>query len=455
VFAHNRPTVWCVSDQRSATFPKERKKYHHSNKMFECKKVQIETYGCAMNRADSEVMAGFLAENGFEICEDGEILIINTCTVKTPTERKIIKRLRELENSDKRVIVTGCLPAADPKIAERFPRFSFLGTNVSDIVKAVKNTLNGRRFIKIDEDNCRLDFPRIRSNPFIEIIPISQGCLGNCAYCIVKKARGKLRSCPEDLILEDVENAIRDGVKEIWLTSQDTGAYGLDTGKNLPELLQKIFGIRGRFMLRVGMMTPNHAMKFLDELIRAYKNEKIYRFLHIPVQSGDNNVLGDMNRRYRIEDFKRIVKEFRKNIPQITISTDIIAGFPTEDEYAFQNSLNLIKEIKPEILNISRFWRRPGTGAEKMKPLHGRITKERSRRLFGIFKDIALEKNNKWVGWKGKALVSEKGKTGGFCARNFAYKPIILKSEKNLLGKFVNVIITEATYYDLRGEIIP
>ena len=415
-------------------------------------KIKIETYGCALNKADSEVMAGLLIEGGFELGDDGEVLILNTCTVKTPTERKLIKRLNELENSGKKIIVSGCLPAADPHVVEKFPKYSFLGTNVSDVVEAVKNTLRGNRFVKIGRNDCRLT-PKRRGNPLIEVTPISQGCLGNCTYCIVKKARGELRSYPEDLIIENVKNAVQEGVKEVWLTSQDTGAYGLDSGSNLPHLLQEVSRIPGRFMIRVGMMNPNHTLKFLDELIKAYGNEKIYKFLHIPVQSGDNKVLRDMNRQYTIEDFKEIVGEFRRNIPQVTISTDMIAGFPTEDEEQFQNSLNLINEIKPEILNVSRFWSRPQTKAEEMKQLHGRITKERSRKLFSVFRDTALEKNKSWIGWRGKALVSERGKTGGFCARNFAYKPIILK-EENILGEFVDVKITDATYYDFRGVVI-
>lgn len=407
-----------------------------------------------MNKADSEIMAGLLVEKGFDLGrENYDILIVNTCTVKTPTERKILKRLEKLENSQKKVIVTGCLPAADPKVVDIFPRFSFIGTNIEEIVNVVNETIKGKRIVKIEENGCRLNLPKIRENSFIEIIPISQGCLGNCSYCITKEARGKLKSYTEDIILKDIENVVNEGVKEIWLTAQDTGAYGLDLGENLPKLLHDATSISGKFMIRVGMMNPDHALKFLKELINVYKNEKIYKFLHVPVQSADNKVLKDMNRRYRVEDFKKIVNEFRKNISQITISTDIIAGFPTEDEDAFQNSLNLIKEVKPEVLNISRFWARPGTNAIEIKSLPGRITKKRSRELSNIFKDIALEKNRDWIGWSGKALVSERGKGESFVARNFAYRPIILKSEKNLLGKFLDVRITDATYYDLRGEI--
>ncbi|HDH41241.1 MAG TPA: tRNA (N(6)-L-threonylcarbamoyladenosine(37)-C(2))-methylthiotransferase [Candidatus Altiarchaeales archaeon] len=414
-------------------------------------KIQIETYGCTMNRADSEAMAGLLAESGFEFGDNG-ILIVNTCTVKTPTERKILKRLERLRG--RKVIVSGCLPSAEPSITEKFPEFSFLGMNVEDIVNAVRAVENGDRFVRIKEGRCRLELPRRRENPLVGIIPIAQGCAGDCSFCITRLARGRLVSYPRELILENIERVISEGVREIWLTAQDVGAYGIDIGENLPDLLRDICKIRGRFKVRVGMMNPSHVLKILDELILAYKDEKIYKFLHIPVQSGDDKVLRDMNRRYTVNDFRRIVFEFRKNFPEMTISTDVIVGFPTEDDRAFERTVNLIEDVRPEVLNVSRFWTRPGTRAEKLRALHGRITKYRSRIMNGVFRKIGLQINRKWIGWEGRALVSERGKRGGFCARNLAYKPIILHSDEDLLGRSVNVRVTDATYYDLRGETI-
>jgi len=415
--------------------------------------VTIETYGCSMNKADSEAIAGLLAEKGFEICDDGIILVVNTCTVKKPTETKILRRLRGLEGSQKKVIVTGCLPAASPEITENFKGFSFLGTNVADIAEAADAVLKEKRFVKIAVGGCIPGGRIIRENPVVAIIPISRGCLGSCSYCVVKNIRGALRSHPEERIVKDVRKAVEEGAKEIWLTSQDTGAYGMDMGKNLPHLLEKVSSIEGEFMVRVGMMNPNHVLSFLDELISAYKNEKIYKFLHVPVQSGDDAVLESMNRRYKVEDFRKIVSEFRKEIRDVTISTDIIAGFPTEDESAFKRSLELLKEIRPDIVNISRFWPRPNTEAEKMKILPGCVTNDRSRKLAKLFSGIAQEKNGKWIGWAGKALVSEAGKKSGFCARNYAYKPIVIHSEEDLLGRTVEVRITGATRNDLRGVL--
>jgi len=423
------------------------------------KRVSIETYGCAMNKADSEYMAGLLMESGFDLCstsDNPDIIIVNTCTVKTPTERKILKRLGVLDEERRKVVVTGCMPSAQPNISNVFKRFSFIGTNIEDIVEAVEKTDNGKRFVRISNGVCRIGLPKIRENRLIEIIPIASGCIGKCSYCIVKKARGSLKSYPMKDILESVKEAVSDGVREIWLTAQDTGAYGMDikNKKSLPKLIKEICRIEGEFMIRVGMMGPNHAIKMLDDLIGIYKNEKIYKFLHIPVQSGDDKVLKDMNRQYRIKDFIEVVSRFREEIPKITISTDVIVGFPTEDEKAFMNTVNMIKEIKPEVLNISRFWLRPGTEAEEMRQLPTRITKDRSRIVNRIFIEYAKEKNREWIGWEGKALISEIGKDNSFIGRNFAYKPIIIKTNKNVFGRFVNVKVDDATFYDLRGRIM-
>ena len=193
-------------------------------------------------------------------------------------------------------------------------------------------------------------------------------------------------------------------------------------------------------------------MPILNKLIKAYKSDKIFKFLHIPVQSGNNEVLKAMNRYYRIEDFKKIIKAFRKTFPRITISTDIICGFPGETEKQFNDSLKLIKETKPSVLNISRFWSRPGTKAEKLKQIPGWIIKERSRALTKLFHEIALEQNRKWINWKGAVLIDEKGKNNTWVGRNLSYKPVIIKGNHKL-GDIVKVKIKNVTKDDLRFNL--
>jgi MiaB-like tRNA modifying enzyme len=325
--------------------------------------------------------------------------------------------------------------------------------NTEDILAAVHAAASGRCFVRISEPREKFSLLRIRANPFVEIIPLAEGCLGSCTYCITRRARGALRSYPPEKIVERTVAAVLEGAREIWLTSQDSGAYGLDFGGSLPELLCGVLGVSGDFRVRVGMANPNHVIGFLDELLSAFADERVYRFLHVPVQSGNDRVLKDMGRAYSVDDFKAIVSAFRKKF-DATISTDLIAGYPTEDESAFQDSVSLVKEVKPDILNVSRFWARPKTAAEKLKEFPGRETKRRSRILNQAFKEVGLLRNKKWVGWEGEALVSEKNQDGSYTARNSHYKPIILKSKENLLGKKVVAKITEATHFDLRGEVI-
>lgn len=411
-------------------------------------KIYLETYGCSMNQADSELMLGLLKQAGYEIVsqeEDAELVIINTCIVKKPTESKILRRLRRIE--EKKVIVAGCMPSAEKElIRKNFPDFSMIGPeNILSLARVVERVAKGERIVEIKrEKEVKLCIPKLRRNPVIEIVPICSGCLGNCSYCIVRVARGELFSYPINLILRQIEEALKEGIREIWITAQDSGAYGKDRGTNLVELLNEICKLKGKFFLRVGMMNPNHALEMLDELIEVYKNSKVFKFLHLPVQSGNDGILRKMNRFYRVEDFKEVVRKFRKEVPSLTLSTDIICGFPEESDEQFEDSLKLIQEIKPDVLNISRFWSRPGTLAESMQPLPGWKTKQRSRKLATLFEPISLEKGKAWIGWRGKMLVDEKGKEKSWIGRNFAYKAIVVKSEEDLLGRFIEVEIKEA-----------
>jgi MiaB-like tRNA modifying enzyme len=250
-----------------------------------------------------------------------------------------------------------------------------------------------------------------------------------------------------------VRQAIKNGCKELWVTSQDNGCYGRDIGANLPQLLNEIVKIKEKFFVRVGMMNPLHVKPILDDLINAYKNQKIFKFLHLPVESGSDKILKDMRRGYRVKDFKEIVEKFRRELIQLTLSTDIIVGYPTEKEADFQKTLNLIKEIKPDIVNISKFGPRTKTEAAKLKQLSPKIVKERSKKLFEIVRGISMKNNKKWLGWEGEVLVDEIGKENSYMARNFAYKPIVIKNKEEILGNFVKVKIIETKSNYLVGEM--
>jgi len=423
--------------------------------------IYAENYGCASNKFDFETMLGQLMVKGYQLSNaaaKADVILINTCGVKKPTEDRVIERIRRLSLLNKPLVICGCLPRINFEALQRAaPNFAaMLDPRSTDrIVKAVESAIKGERnnIFFSDTPPSKMRLPKTRFNRIIEIISISEGCLGDCAYCCVRFARGKLHSYPQDEIIRRIEDAVSEGVREVWLTSQDSGAYGMDINANLARLLKRCSLIPGKFMIRVGMMNPNHTLTILHELIDIFRNKKIFNFLHLPVQSGDDEVLRRMNRRYTVEEFKKIVEEFRKEIPDLTLSTDIICGFPSEDPEAFENTISLIKEVKPDIVNISRFFPRPNTPAEKMRQLNVKVIKSRSRRLSGIVRKISLERNREWIGWEGEILVDEKGKGLSWIGRNIAYKPIVIKSRENLMGRFLRVKVTKAFPTYLEAEV--
>lgn len=424
--------------------------------------VYVLTYGCSMNQADTEMILGLLKEGGYSITESKEqadILIINTCGVKEPTERKILKEISNLNQSGKPFIIGGCLPQINfDEVVRVGPNFAaILDTNsLFNIVGVLKQVEEGKRgIINLDEKkDVKLGAPRKLVNPVIAIIPIGEGCLGDCYYCCVKFARGKLLSYSPEIILKEVEKSIQKGCREVWLTSQDTGAYRWSNEK-LPDLLRRIVELPFDFKVRIGMMNPKHTMPIFDDLVDIYQNPKIYKFIHIPVQSGSNQILGAMNRGYTREQFTEIIEAFKTGILDLTLSTDIIVGFPGENEEHFQESVNLVQEIKPDIVNISRFASRPRTQAEKMEnQIPGWIIKERSRKLAKITRKIGEEKNEKWIGWKGEALITERGTKEGWIARNYSYKPVLVHNPNQCLGEKIKIEVTTAKPGYLIGRLI-
>ncbi len=420
-------------------------------------KVYMETYGCSANQSHSEVMLGLLKKAGFEIVthpKDADLIVINTCIVKEPTEKRMIYRLKTLQNSfpEKKMIVAGCMPTGEYELVKKFaPSASLIGPSASTkIVECVEETLKGKRVEYLTPSHT-LCHTKLRFNPYINIVEIAEGCLGNCSYCIVKRAKGSLISHPISDIKEDIEMSLREGCREIWLTSQDCGCYGLDRGKNLINLLEEVTKIPGDFRIRLGMANPNHIKPILSDLIEIFRDRKMYKFIHIPVQSGSDKVLRDMNRKYVTEDFRKIVRKFRKEIPEVTVWTDIIVGYPTETDKDFKETLKLIKETKPDYVNISKFGSRPGTPAEKLEKLEGEEVKERSRKLSELVGEICLERNKRWVGKASQVLVTEKrGKQ--YMGRNESYKQVIIETKSDILGKFVTAKIKDCKKTHLKGE---
>jgi len=423
------------------------------------RRVYVKSFGCPTNLADGEVIAGCLSRAGFDVVEEthnADILIYNTCAVKSPTENRMVDILRKAPR-DKRLIVTGCLPLINFERLKAEVDFDSVvgpapGAKIVDVVRRVDH---GEKVVALVRDSKpSLSLPKVPINSVTGIIPINYGCLGACSYCCVLFARGRLRSYSVNEIVERVKYDLASGAKEIWLTSQDTACYGKDITTNLADLMRRICEIEGRFFVRVGMMTPNQALEILDDLIEAYKDDKIFKFLHLPVQSGDDEVLRLMNRFYTVDDFKNIIYTFRKEIPKITVATDVISGFPGESRKAFEQTMKLIKEIQPDVVNISKFFPRPHTPAKKMMLLPPQEVKRRSKKMAELSRRISLEKNKAWINWEGTVIFDEKGKGNSWVGRNFTYKPMVTKASKILRGKFLKVRVVKAFPTYLETEVM-
>ncbi|MFA6023337.1 MAG: MiaB/RimO family radical SAM methylthiotransferase [Candidatus Pacearchaeota archaeon] len=324
--------------------------------------IFIKTYGCQANINDSEILAHKFAKKGYILTdseEKADTILINSCSVKNKTQSKILHYIKT-HYSTKKIILAGCL-IKTIDLKKQFPKITIL------------DTLNLKR----------LNQTLIRKDKDIAIIQISQGCLNNCAFCATKLAKGKLKSySPRDIKFE-LERAVSEGCKKIYLTSQDNGCYGFDLKPktNISNLIDELTKVQGNQKIRVGMMNPQHIIKFLPQLINSFKSPKIQKFIHIPVQSGSNKILKDMKRGHSVEDFTNIVSEFRKQIPNIDIATDIIVGYPSETDEDFEKTYQLIKQIKPEVINIASFSSRPKTQANKLKQLSSQIIKQRTKKL--------------------------------------------------------------------------
>ena len=415
-------------------------------------RIKIINFGCSSNLAESEMIAGMLKLEGHEIINEKEdVAIINACSVKGPS---VLKWLKEVEKN-KNVIITGCVtPASISDIDKLNANASIISThNIKRIPEVIDYVIEGNK-VNITENNKdnKAPLPKIRKNPLIEIIPVCNGCQFNCTYCATKLVKGNLFSYPPEDIINRAKQAIFEGCKEIWITSQDTGAYGLDINTNLPSLLRKLLSLEGDFKIRVGMTNPNHCYRDLKELIEIYKHPKMFRFLHMPVQSGSDKVLKEMKRPYNVMQYYSVLDTFRKEIQDITISTDIITGFPTETEEDFNLTLELLKRTEPEVLNFSRYWPMKGTKAAEMKQVLGALKNSRSKKVLELFKVLGLEKNIKFIGKEFEIIIDETAKNGTTTGRNDSYRPIILKGNFKL-GEKLKVKITGATHIDLRATL--
>ena len=416
-------------------------------------KIWIEAYGCSASFADSEMISGLILNNGHTIAQsedESDLNMIVTCSVKDATADKMVHRIKTL--TSKPLIVAGCFPKAEQSTVEKFsPQASLLGPNsLGKTLDVVTSTLKGTKRIELaDSDLTKVGLPKVRLNPTVGIVEIASGCMSECTFCQTKLSKGNLKSYRVGDIVRQVTHDIDDGCREVWLTSTDNGCYGFDIGSSLPELIRAVGEIKRDFMIRVGMMNPMYLPRIKNGLLETFENPKVFKFLHIPVQSGSDKVLRDMKRGHTSKVFREASESFRKRFERFTISTDIIVGFPSESKEDFIQTLDLINYTKPDVINLSRYSARPGTKAAEMEQLDVSEVMRRSKLVFELAKKNSHEKNKEWIGWKGEVLFDENSEEM-VKGRNFAYKPVVV-DEKVRLGQRMQVEITEVTTRGLYG----
>ena len=425
----------------------------------------IETYGCTMNKADSRIMSTLLQESNYieTTIDNAEFIIINTCGVKQQTENKIKQRLEELneiygELKNKHVIIAGCLPHISKSyiniIENIIPNFAAILdlNNINEIAQIIKKIKTGKRNLvlysqaSIDKSQILIDLPK---GKLTGILSISEGCEGNCTYCCVKNARKALHTYNPESILKNAKHQLNQGAKQLFLTSQDCSTYHY-RNSNLADLIGKINQIPLEFFLRMGMVNPRFLLNEFAQLNTIFSLEKVYQLLHVPIQSGSNRILEKMNRNYNIEKIRERIQSLKEEFPLLSISTDMICGFPEESEEDFEATMEFIEWLKPDILNISKFTVRPGTKAKYMKQVDSREIKERSIRLSKLFRNSLTDMNQNWKGWEGKILILHEGSNENQAfGRNFAYKNVFLDDYSGSYGSFVKVRIHDVDGFNL------
>ncbi|MBN1169904.1 tRNA (N(6)-L-threonylcarbamoyladenosine(37)-C(2))-methylthiotransferase [Candidatus Micrarchaeota archaeon] len=416
-------------------------------------RVFVETYGCTLNHADSDIIKAVLKHEIVENEELADVIILNTCTVKGTTENRICDRMKSLK---KPFVVAGCLSANEKKIRDFAPGAPIVGTSSICLVNdAVKDALAGKASI-YKKFQSKENLPKLLSAPIMRI-PINDGCLSSCNFCQTKLARPFLRSFSPKTIVRWINESVKHGAREIQLTSMDSGAYGYDVRTNLVELLELIANDDSKdaqdgYLVRLGMINPDHAKKFLPDLKRILKHRKFYKFLHAPVQAGSEKVVKEMNRDHSVRDFADIVNTLRSEIPGITISTDIIVGYPTETEDDYEKTLELIRETKPEIINLSKFSPRPGTKARELPQLRTEEIKRRSKKATDLIAEINSETRKALIGNTYRVLITEK--CPDYKGRNINYMQVVLKGFHGELGQFADVKINNANHNSLFGDAL-
>lgn len=435
------------------------------------KKATIITYGCQMNVNDSAKVKKVLKNIGYDIIDDindSDLILINTCTVREGAAQKVYGKLGELKNIKKRkqnmiIGVMGCLAQEKrDEIYKKVDHVDFVMGNqniyrLADIINKIENEEITHIDYTYGEDELP---PRVDADFDSNItayVSITYGCNNFCTYCIVPHVRGRERSVPLQEVVEEVKEYLEKGYKEIYLLGQNVNSYGkgLSENENFPNLLKEICKINKKFRLR--FMSP-HPRDFTDEVIKVIaEEEKICKNIHLPLQAGSTNVLKKMNRGYTKEKYLDLAKKLKEDIGEISITTDIIVGFPDESEEDFNDTMDVTEKVKFDNAYMFMYSKRKGTPASDMEnQIDDNVKNERLKRLIELQTKLSKEQNQKYLGKIVEVLVEGKTKKNeaNYTGRTDDNKIVILKSEEDITGKFVNVKINEARTWTLYGDII-
>ncbi|MBZ9572200.1 tRNA (N6-isopentenyl adenosine(37)-C2)-methylthiotransferase MiaB [Patescibacteria group bacterium] len=425
-------------------------------------KYYIITFGCQMNRSDSERIATILEDIGYEKASNAngaDLIVVNMCSVRQSAVDRVYglySKFKKLKSGNKnlKTILTGCVLKEDKR---KFAKLFDLILDIKDLSKwSQKLNVPCSNIYRYKEQNN--DYLKIKpkyQTLFSAYVPIMTGCNNFCTFCVVPYLRGQEISRSAEEILFEVKNLISQNYKEIWLLGQNVNSYK-DGKINFPKLLKTINEIKGDFWIR---FTSSHPKDFSDELIDAMaKCEKVTEYLNLPVQSGDNEVLKRMNRPYTIEHYKNLVKKIREKIPEISLSTDVIVGFPGETREQFENTVKLFKKIKYNMAYIAKYSKRPQAKAFLLEDDVSYQEKERRHKILTeILKKTALEKNKKYIEKEIEVLINSSKDNICF-GKTKTYKTVKLqttnyKLQTNLVGQFVKIKIIDALPWGLKGSI--
>ena len=444
------------------------------------KKVYIKTFGCQMNEYDSEIMAGLLNNSGYHLTDNSEeakVIILNTCYVREKVKHKIYSKLGELrklkeEKPDLILGLSGCLVQREPEEAlQRAPYLDFiLGTSnfyqLPEVLKEISGNDNqenqvGKRYtgiVRVEENGIIPEnLPKLRKRRFTAYVPVIRGCNNFCSYCNVPYVRGRERSRLPDDILKEVEELSRQGYKEVTLLGQNVNSYGKDLSgdQDFADLLIQVNRVKGIRRIRFITSHPKDLSdKLIDQMARL---DKVCEHLHLPVQSGSNKILSRMKRGYTREHYQNLVDKLRQAIPETTLTTDIIVGFPGEEEEDFRDTLELVETVGFDGAFTFCYSPLRGTEAARLEErIPAEISVERLRRLIELQQAILLKKNKSLVGRKFEVMVEgiSKKSPDEVEWRTRGNKIIIFPGGKNLIGRFIWVEIVKAGCWALKGKVI-